>query len=73
VTSSPLYQPMDTMERLGYEVRVYLRVPDLGLSRENRSLPSIDVESKVMEWIENDIEILAATAMDVDAAGVELV
>ena len=32
VTSSPLYQPMDTMERLGYEVRVYMRVPDLGLS-----------------------------------------
>lgn len=30
VTSSPLYQPMDTMERLGYEVRVYMRVPDLG-------------------------------------------
>ena len=32
MTSSPLYQPMDTMERLGYEVRVYMRVPDLGLS-----------------------------------------
>ncbi|KAJ7849649.1 hypothetical protein B0H14DRAFT_2356094 [Mycena olivaceomarginata] len=30
VTSSPLYQPMDTAERLGYEVRVYARVPDLG-------------------------------------------
>jgi hypothetical protein len=30
VTSSPLYQPMDAMERLGYEVRVYMRVPDLG-------------------------------------------
>ncbi|KAF9015376.1 hypothetical protein BDQ17DRAFT_1340959 [Cyathus striatus] len=30
VTSSPLYQPMDGIERLGYEVRVYLRVPDLG-------------------------------------------
>ncbi|KAH0579314.1 hypothetical protein H2248_003459 [Termitomyces sp. 'cryptogamus'] len=30
VTSSPLYQPMDTLERLGYEVRVYIRVPDLG-------------------------------------------
>ena len=32
MTSSPLYQPMDTMERLGYEVRVYMRVPDLGWS-----------------------------------------
>ncbi|KAG6916299.1 hypothetical protein DXG01_007496 [Tephrocybe rancida] len=30
VTSSPLYQPMDTLKRLGYEVRVYIRVPDLG-------------------------------------------
>ncbi|KAJ7457181.1 hypothetical protein B0H11DRAFT_1818382, partial [Mycena galericulata] len=30
VTSSPLYQPMDSAERLGYEVRVYARVPDLG-------------------------------------------
>ncbi|KAF7368794.1 hypothetical protein MVEN_00204500 [Mycena venus] len=30
VTSSPLYQPMDGAERLGYEVRVYARVPDLG-------------------------------------------
>ncbi|KAL5504953.1 hypothetical protein ACEPAH_7616 [Sanghuangporus vaninii] len=29
-TSSPLYQPMDGAERLGYEVRVYARVPDLG-------------------------------------------
>ena len=31
VTSSPLYQPMDEMERLGYELRVYVRVPDLGM------------------------------------------
>ncbi|RDB29820.1 hypothetical protein Hypma_013891 [Hypsizygus marmoreus] len=30
VASSPLYQPLDTMERLGYEVRVYVRVPDYG-------------------------------------------
>ncbi|KAJ7202072.1 hypothetical protein GGX14DRAFT_654704 [Mycena pura] len=30
VASSPLYQPMDSAERLGYEVRVYARVPDLG-------------------------------------------
>jgi hypothetical protein len=28
--SSPLYQPMDMAERLGYEVRVYARVPDTG-------------------------------------------
>lgn len=29
-TSSPLYQPMDGAEKLGYEVRVYARVPDTG-------------------------------------------
>jgi len=31
VTSSPLYQPMDGIEQLGYELRVYVRVPDLGM------------------------------------------
>jgi len=38
VTSSPLYQPMDGIERLGYELRVYLRVPDLGdgMDRDRR-------------------------------------
>ncbi|KAH8828378.1 hypothetical protein DL96DRAFT_1603000 [Flagelloscypha sp. PMI_526] len=30
VTSSPLYQPMEGAERLGYEVRVFMRVPDFG-------------------------------------------
>ncbi|ESK92550.1 hypothetical protein Moror_4426 [Moniliophthora roreri MCA 2997] len=30
VTSSPLYQPMDSAEQLGFEVRVFARVPDLG-------------------------------------------
>ncbi|TDL18993.1 hypothetical protein BD410DRAFT_774362 [Rickenella mellea] len=29
-TSSPLYQPMEGAEHLGYEVRVYARVPDTG-------------------------------------------
>ncbi|KAF8960605.1 hypothetical protein BDZ97DRAFT_1294389 [Flammula alnicola] len=31
VTSSPLYQPMDSIEHLGYELRVFIRVPDLGM------------------------------------------
>ena len=40
-TSSPLYQPMDSAERLGYEVRIYVRVPDNGegadrVPRENK-------------------------------------
>lgn len=29
-TSSPLYQPMESAEQLGYEVHVYARVPDTG-------------------------------------------
>lgn len=57
VTSSPLYQPMDTLERLGYEVRVYIRVPDLGkvhgLSLPPPSSPLITIanaETKAMAW-----------------------
>lgn len=42
VTSSPLYQPVDGMERLGYQVSIFLRVPDLGdgmdRDRPNKSL-----------------------------------
>ncbi|KAJ3785010.1 hypothetical protein GGU10DRAFT_13027 [Lentinula aff. detonsa] len=30
VTSSPLYQPMDGAESLGFEVRIFARVPDMG-------------------------------------------
>ncbi|KAI0826688.1 hypothetical protein BC628DRAFT_251879 [Trametes gibbosa] len=30
VTSSPLYQSMHSAEELGYEVRIYARVPDVG-------------------------------------------
>ena len=36
VTSSPLYQPMESAEQLGYEVRVYARVPDLGDGDDRR-------------------------------------
>jgi len=31
VASSPLYQPMETIERFGYDLRVFVRVPDLGM------------------------------------------
>lgn len=34
--SSPLYQPMDSAEKLGYEVRVYARVPDTGDGADRR-------------------------------------
>ncbi|KAI0746689.1 hypothetical protein C8Q80DRAFT_788498 [Daedaleopsis nitida] len=39
VTSSPLYQPMVTAEELGYEVRIYARVPDTsdGADRQNHA------------------------------------
>jgi len=30
VTSSPLYQPVESAVQLGYEVRIYARVPDMG-------------------------------------------
>jgi hypothetical protein len=36
VTSSPLYQPMVSAEELGYEVRVYMRVPDIGGGQDRR-------------------------------------
>jgi hypothetical protein len=36
VTSSPLYQPMESAERLEYEVRVYARVPDTGDGADRR-------------------------------------
>ncbi|KAI6044589.1 hypothetical protein EDC04DRAFT_2936115 [Pisolithus marmoratus] len=37
VTSSPLYQSMDTAEQLGYEVRIYARVPDDGKGKDRRA------------------------------------
>ncbi|EGN94319.1 hypothetical protein SERLA73DRAFT_77737 [Serpula lacrymans var. lacrymans S7.3] len=36
VTSSPLYQPVDTAEQLGYDVRIYARVPDSGDGQDRR-------------------------------------
>ena len=36
VASSPLYQSMESAEQLGYEVRVYARVPDLGGGDDRR-------------------------------------
>ncbi|TFK50434.1 hypothetical protein OE88DRAFT_1660824 [Heliocybe sulcata] len=36
VTSSPLYQPMDSADQLGYEVRIYARVPDTGDGADRR-------------------------------------
>ncbi|KAA1472696.1 hypothetical protein DENSPDRAFT_930466 [Dentipellis sp. KUC8613] len=34
--SSPLYQPIDSAEQLGYEVRVYARVPDTGTGADRQ-------------------------------------
>lgn len=36
VASSPLYQPLEPAQELGYEVRVYVRVPDTGDRSERR-------------------------------------
>lgn len=40
VTSSPLYQPMDSAEDLGYEVRIYARVLDTGDGPDRQHTPS---------------------------------
>lgn len=37
VTSSPLYQPMESAERLGFEVRIFARVPSTGEERERNN------------------------------------
>ena len=39
VTSSPLYQPMHSAEDLGYEVRIYARVPDTGDGADRQHTP----------------------------------
>ncbi|KAG8221657.1 hypothetical protein J3R82DRAFT_1941 [Butyriboletus roseoflavus] len=36
VTSSPLYQPMESAIQLGYDVRIYARVPDSGNAPDRR-------------------------------------
>lgn len=52
VASSPLYQPMETIERFGYDLRVYIRVPDHGMSLTNVN-PAGDTHYKqAMVWIE---------------------
>jgi hypothetical protein len=52
VASSPLYQPMETIERFGYDLRVFIRVPDLGmlLNGVDPQLPLI--YKQAMVWIE---------------------
>ena len=47
VTSSPLYQPMESAEQLGYEVRVYARVPDLGDGDDRRKSAELGGSSAV--------------------------
>lgn len=38
-TSSPLYQPMELAMQLGYEVRIYARVPDMGDGMDRNPQP----------------------------------
>ncbi|KAI0777627.1 hypothetical protein BD413DRAFT_601955 [Trametes elegans] len=45
VTSSPLYQPMHSAEALGYEVRIYARVPDNGEGADRQRPTHARIES----------------------------
>lgn len=59
VTSSPLYQPMDTAEQLGYEVRIFARVPDDGNGQDRRANqshahPSDSVSFRNADWSKSD-------------------
>ena len=52
--SSPLYQPMDGAEQLGYEVRVYARVPDTGDGADRAGRAGLKVgrerELRLLAW-----------------------
>lgn len=62
MTSSPLYQPMESIERLGYELRVFIRVPDFGKlpSFYNVCIGVSQPPPQVMAWTESGIEIKIA-------------
>ena len=57
VTSSPLYQPMDAIERLGYELRVFIRVPDFGIRHPLLMRLHFNHHFKVTAKIVNDTRI----------------
>lgn len=48
VASSPLYQPVNTAEQLGYEVRVYARVPDTGDGADRQQHHNIITDSQTL-------------------------
>ncbi|KAI8986880.1 hypothetical protein BD414DRAFT_440461 [Trametes punicea] len=52
VTSSPLYQPMHTAEELGYEVRIYARVPDTGDGADRQRAQHVRTDSAGTHTVE---------------------
>ncbi|KAH0826314.1 hypothetical protein J3R83DRAFT_5260 [Lanmaoa asiatica] len=55
VTSSPLYQPMEPATQLGYDVRIYARVPDKGDAPDRRHLhPPDSAASRSANWRKSD-------------------
>ncbi|KAF9218870.1 hypothetical protein BS17DRAFT_770381 [Gyrodon lividus] len=60
VTSSPLYQPMDSAIQLGYDVRIYARVPDNGVAPDRRHPDS--GASRSSNWRKSDVGSSAPTS-----------
>lgn len=55
VTSSPLYQPMESAIQLGYDVRIYARVPDSGDAPDRRHPRLLDsAASRSANWRNSD-------------------
>ncbi|KAF8552661.1 hypothetical protein OG21DRAFT_1498267 [Imleria badia] len=55
VTSSPLYQPMQSAIQLGYDVRIYARVPDSGNAPDRRHPHAPDsAASRSANWRKSD-------------------
>ena len=55
MTSSPLYQPMESAIQLGYDVRIYARVPDNVDAPDRRHLhPPDSAASRSANWRKSD-------------------
>ncbi|KIK96848.1 hypothetical protein PAXRUDRAFT_825536 [Paxillus rubicundulus Ve08.2h10] len=63
VTSSPLYQPMDSAIQLGYDVRIYARVPDNGGAPDRRLHHTPDSAAlRSSNWRKSDVGLSAPSA-----------
>ncbi|KAF9233563.1 hypothetical protein BU15DRAFT_90288 [Melanogaster broomeanus] len=69
VTSSPLYQPMDSAIQLGYDVRIYARVPDNGDAPDRRQHHNADSAAlRNANWRKSDAGPSAPTSFRKDHA-----